>query len=130
LELGNLLAQSRYLRVLGLLLAVARERLLGLLSQLTNPLAQHVLVNVQVLGCLGHSHATLGDQPDRLELELAAECPSSLHEPPPVSSSTLTRCHRNRQQPIDRLGEFRRWIDELDDAIGLPRPVYKLFLEQ
>lgn len=42
LELGNLLAQSRYLRVLGLLLAGARERLLGLLSQLTNSLAQHV----------------------------------------------------------------------------------------
>lgn len=39
----------------------------------------------------GCSHAALGDQLDRLELELSAECPSSLHKPPPVSSSTLTR---------------------------------------
>jgi len=61
-------------------------------SQLTNPLAQNVFVNVQVLGRLGHGHATLDDQLDRLELELSAECPSSLYEPPPVSSSTLTKC--------------------------------------
>lgn len=53
-------------------LVVLLEAALGLLSQLTHPLAQHVLVNVQVLRRLGHCHPTLSNQPDRLELELAA----------------------------------------------------------
>lgn len=83
---------NRTFGVLRRLLAIAREGFLRSLTQLANPFAQHVLVHIQVLGRLGNGHPTLGDQPDRLELELAAECPSSLHEPPPVSSSTLTRC--------------------------------------
>lgn len=40
---------------------------------------------------LGYSYATLGNQLDRLQLELAAECRSSLHELPPGFLFHLTK---------------------------------------
>jgi hypothetical protein len=57
--------------------------------QLPHPFAQHVLMQIQIAGCLADRYATLLDQPHRLTLELAAECSSRCHAPPPVSSSHL-----------------------------------------
>ncbi|MCO5164663.1 MAG: hypothetical protein M9939_26595 [Mesorhizobium sp.] len=71
--------------------------MLSIGSELPDPLAQHVLVEIQITGSLRNSNASILHQPHRLKFELAAELPS-LHSHSPVPSNTLSRCPRNRQQ--------------------------------
>lgn len=81
------LASPRSFGSLGFLLGVAGERLLWCLAQLANPFAQHA----QILGRASRSQAAHGARLDRLKPEFSAECPSSLHELPSVSSPALTK---------------------------------------
>ena len=77
-------------------LAMAGERQHRLATEFLHPLAQHVLVYVQIARGLRHRPPALLDQLHRLNLALAAELSSRCHPTPPVSCSTLTRCLRNR----------------------------------
>lgn len=64
---------------------------------LPDPLAQHVLVQIQIAGSLRNGNTPILHQPHCLKLELGAELPSSRSNSP-VPSNTLSRCPRNRQQ--------------------------------
>src|SRR5436190_5062000 len=59
-------------------------------------------MHAQVLRSLHLAHAAFLDQPHSLKLELAGKS-SSLHDPPPVPSSHLTRCLWNRVQATKRI---------------------------
>jgi hypothetical protein len=60
-------------------LAVARKCFVGLLAMLAYPLAQYILVHIQILGGLAHRDTTLLNQLHSLKLELATELPSCCH---------------------------------------------------
>jgi hypothetical protein len=57
LELGDFVAQPRYLRLLRRYLAVTWERFLGLLAMLAYRLAQHILLHIQILDRLAYRYA-------------------------------------------------------------------------
>src|SRR5690606_5362603 len=97
--LRHFLAQPVDLLLLRLHLTMAGKRMLSIGSELPDPLAQHVLVEIQITGSLRNSNAPILHQPHRLKLELAAELPSQ-HSHSPVPLNTLSRCPRNRQQAI------------------------------
>ena len=81
----NFAAQPLDLGLLGLHLPLARKGLRRIGRKLPHPIAQHVRVQVQITRRLRNRNPALAHQPHRLELELAAETPSS-HLPPPVPS--------------------------------------------
>jgi hypothetical protein len=91
-ELRVFFLESGYFSQLGLHLPIAREGLLWIITLFTHPLAQHVLVNIQVFGRLTRGNAALSNQLDRFDLEFPAELPPCNHELPPVSFHTLTKC--------------------------------------
>jgi hypothetical protein len=64
------------------------KRMPGIKTKLMNPFAQYILVDFKIATRLRKRYATVGDQINRLELELAAELPSS-HLKPPVPSKHL-----------------------------------------
>lgn len=62
---------------------MAGKGLPGIGTELLHPLAQYVLMNVQVPAGLRYRYPAFPDKLDRLDLELSAELPSlRLHETP------------------------------------------------
>jgi hypothetical protein len=72
------------LLLFGLHLPVARKCTLRIGGLLPHPIAQHARMDIEITRCLRNRHAAIPHQPHRLELELAAECPSLPHGSPPV----------------------------------------------
>jgi len=83
-QLRDLTPQPLDLPLLGLHQTMAGKCLHWIGAELLHPLAQNILVNVQVAAGLHHLHPAFADQLDRFDLELATELPS-LHCPPPAS---------------------------------------------
>jgi hypothetical protein len=88
-------------------------------SELLHPLAQHILVHVQIAGSLRNCDTALAHQPHRLKLELAAELPS-LHRRPPIGENSPSQCPPNQQkanQPPGKPAQFKpRGVPRVDDC--------------
>jgi hypothetical protein len=87
------------LLLFGLHLAVPRKRRTRIGLRFADPFTQHVLVQVQVAGCLRNRHSSIADQLHRLELELSAELPS-LHLRPPVPKTPYLSVHETGSSSI------------------------------
>jgi hypothetical protein len=71
-------AKTVNLKLLWPQLSMAGQGMLRISVRIADPLAQHVLVQVQIPRSLRNRNATLLHQPHCLKLELAVEFPSAL----------------------------------------------------
>ena len=76
---------------------MAGKRMLRIVGELSDPFAQHVLVEIQIARRLRNRNTPILHKSYGLKLELAAEFPS-LNSNSPVPLNTLSRSPRNRQQ--------------------------------